>query len=456
MTSSSPARFLKEHPLAEQIRRELHQTFIQEMVSRMPFSLLTLMAIGYFFNEAHSFALLLSWYAGGLGVGLVSFVILRQHNRFLAQKTEYTYADYQRWRWAIYFVAVLWGGLYSSVSLLFFANASDAEIMTVVVVLILNASVPSMTKGNDPWIYILFVVPVFSCFTWQIYHLKMDQYWLLTVIVPIACLSLIAFSLMTHKSQMEFTALRVLHKEAEMKALKANAEKTRFLGAASHDLRQPLQAIKLYLGAIPPSSLPPQAGVLVDKAKEAASNGHQLLDKLLDISALDGEGIQPIMTPFSLLSLLEVVERQYATLVAKKGLDFYVEKVDVTVCYDEQFLLQILENLLSNAVKFTEAGSVSVSYRLEVHRVLLQIEDTGVGIEQALQNRVFEEFVQGADQQANHQASSASAEQTKGMGLGLSIVKRLCELQEIDFSLESEPQKGTRFTLALKRCPSTA
>lgn len=436
----SPSHFLKDHPLAGQIRRELHLTFIKEMVSRMPFSLLTLVAIGFFFNDSNSIQVMLYWYAGAGMVGVLSFFILRAHKRYLDAQAEYSYVQYQRWRLVVYGIAIMWGGLYSSVSLLFFPNANEVEIITVVIILILNASIPSMTKGNDPWVYILFVVPVFSCFTWQVYHLGIEQYWLLTFMVPIACVSLIVFSLMTHKDQMEHSALRILYKEAEIKAVNASVEKTRFLAAASHDLRQPLQSTQLYLGAIRPEQVTPDAQPLIDKAKRAALSGNRLLDKLLDISALDGEGVKPVMQTLPLLQTLQKLEDQYEPLAKEKGLYLRVDKVDVLARYDEQFFLQILQNLVANGIKYTSKGGVEVRCELAGNQLNIHIKDTGIGISKANQIHVFDEFFQVQGTGQNKEI---------GMGLGLSIVKRLCALQNIEVSLESTPNVGTMFTLGL-------
>ncbi|WP_181161405.1 sensor histidine kinase [Maribrevibacterium harenarium] len=410
----------------------------------MPFSFLTLMAIGYFFNDANSLSVMSIWSGFAGLVGLVSFFVLRRHKRFLDSHDEYTYESYQRWRMAVYGIAILWGSLYSSVPLLFFPNANEVEIITVVIVLILNASIPSMTKGNDPWVYILFVVPVFSCFTWQIYHLGVEQYWLLTIMVPIACASLVLFSLMTHKDQMEHTALRILYKESELKAVKANLEKTRFLAAASHDLRQPMQATSLYLGAIQPGQVKGDGQILVNKAKQAAISGNRLLDKLLDISALDGNGVRPNIQALSVLPILQNLADDYALLAQSKGLLFDVDKVDVRACFDEEFLTEILQNLLSNAFKFTEQGCIKVRCDVQENELNIHVQDTGIGMSKVSQIHIFDEF---------YQVQQDGAQQEIGMGLGLSIVKRLCVLQNLEIRLESTVGKGTTFTLTLPLAP---
>lgn len=390
----------------------------------MPFSLVVLVTIAFFFSKANSSTLMMCWYSAAAATGLFSFLMLSLHRQALKRSDDYSYAQYQRWRLVVYLIALLWGGLYSSVALVFFPNANEIEIITVVIVLILNASIPSLTKGNDPWVYILFVVPVFCCFTWQIYYLKIEQYWLLAIMLPVACVCLIVFSLMTHKEQMEHTVLRILYKEAELKAVEATLDKTRFLAAASHDLRQPLQATQMYLQGALASPVSAQAEALIKKAKWATVDTNRLLDKLLNLSALDGEGMTASMRFSSLQPVIEKVVDQCRPFAQQKGLCLNVKNMNVSGYFDELFLQQILQNLVSNAIKYTEQGGISVCAEQTEQHLVVSIKDTGVGISSADQKRIFDEFFQVQTEE-------------EGQGLGLSIVKRLCALQNIELSVES-------------------
>ncbi|MBR7889127.1 HAMP domain-containing histidine kinase [Marinomonas sp. A79] len=412
----------------------------------MPFSLFVLVAIAFFFSKANSATLMLCWYGAAAATGFFSFLMLSLHRQALKCSDDYSYSQYQRWRLVVYLIALLWGGLYSSVALVFFPNANEIEIITVVIVLILNASIPSLTKGNDPWVYILFVVPVFCCFTWQIYYLEIEQYWLLTIMLPVACVCLIVFSLMTHKEQMEYTVLRILYKEAELKAVEATLDKTRFLAAASHDLRQPMQATQMYLQGALALPLSVQAEALIRKAKLASVDTNRLLDKLLNLSALDGEGMTASMRLSSLQPVIEKAIDQYRPVAQQKELFLNVKNMDVNGYFDELFLQQILQNLVSNAIKYTEQGGISVSAEQTEQHLVVSIKDTGIGISSADQKRIFDEFFQ------------VQAEE-EGQGLGLSIVKRLCSLQGIELTVTSCCEKNgdkregapwvTEFTLTL-------
>nr|WP_264194032.1 HAMP domain-containing sensor histidine kinase [Marinomonas algarum] len=245
---------------------------------------------------------------------------------------------------------------------------------------------------------------------------------------------------------MEHTVLRILYKEAELKAVEATLDKTRFLAAASHDLRQPLQATQMYLQGVLTLPLSAQAEALIKKAKLASVDTNHLLDKLLNLSALDGKGMTASMSLSPLRPVIEKVVDQCLPFAQQKGLLLNVENMEVSAYFDELFLQQILQNLVSNAIKYTEQGGISIyAEQIEQH-LIVSIKDTGIGISNTDQKRIFDEFFQVQTE-------------GEGQGLGLSIVKRLCALQGIALSVSSCCEKnggneaddswGTVFTLSL-------
>ncbi|WP_264214589.1 hybrid sensor histidine kinase/response regulator [Leisingera thetidis] len=227
--------------------------------------------------------------------------------------------------------------------------------------------------------------------------------------------------------------------DALSEAERANASKSRFVAAASHDLLQPLSAAKLYVGSLEndlrDAGLRDRAG----KAGNALVAVERILGALLDISKLDS-GLAAIdLTPISLGALLDQLKDELEPVARLKGLDFRVVRSSAVVESDAAYLRRILQNLASNAVRYTTCGKVLIGVRRRRGRVLLEVRDTGPGIAPEHQDSVFQEF-----QRLNAKASPAD-----GMGLGLAIVERACRLLKHPLDLASEVGRGTCFSVEL-------
>jgi signal transduction histidine kinase/ActR/RegA family two-component response regulator len=231
---------------------------------------------------------------------------------------------------------------------------------------------------------------------------------------------------------------------AKVKAEQATASKSRFLAAASHDLRQPLHALTLFARALSRRVEGREAKGLVAQTEQALASLKEMFDALLDVSRLDAGLIEP--KPQDVL-LTEFVERVSAGVRAEaehRGLVFRSRTIDATVRIDQALLETLVRNLLSNALKFTRKGGVMLHCRRVGGRIAIEVLDTGVGISPDAGDAVFQEF---------HRSKFAAAGSNDGLGLGLSIVKRYAELLGIDVSYRSRPGRGTRFRVML---PATA
>jgi signal transduction histidine kinase len=237
-------------------------------------------------------------------------------------------------------------------------------------------------------------------------------------------------------------SLRVERDRAEA----ASQSKTRFFAAASHDLRQPLHALSINattLSLLAGRQPDPMIRELSDSINRALRQSNGLLDGLLDISRLDAGVVQPNLRDVDLVPLLEGVRDEHAPVAAQQGIGLVVELplAPLAVRTDPDLLLRILNNLLSNAFKFTERGEVRLrALAAPDGTVALSVIDTGRGIPAAERERVFEEF---------YQIGNASRDRSRGLGLGLSIVRRIAQLLSIRVGLESTPGRGTRIDLAL-------
>lgn len=231
--------------------------------------------------------------------------------------------------------------------------------------------------------------------------------------------------------------------EARHAAQRADDAKTRFLAAASHDLRQPVHAGGLFVASLAAERLPPRAAELADRLGRTLSGLDELLGRLLDISSFDAGQVPVQAGPVDVGALLERVASRFAPLAHHKGLELRVRRGRPAWVHSDPVLLgQVIANLLSNAVRHTERGGVLVGVGRRGGEVVVDVVDTGPGIAAEHREAIFEEFVQLGEH---------ARDRREGLGLGLAIVRRLCERLGHACELASVPGRGTRFTLRLGR-----
>jgi signal transduction histidine kinase len=221
----------------------------------------------------------------------------------------------------------------------------------------------------------------------------------------------------------------------------ANLAKSRFLAAASHDLRQPIHALNLYLGAFAQIQLPRQAGSLLAKVRQCAHIMDDMFRTLLDVSKLDAGAVKPQPGLFPLAPLLARTQLEFEPQAREKGLRLRVVRSSAFVHSDPGLVERILRNLVSNAIRYTQSGGVVVGCRRHQGKVRLCVYDSGVGIETSEQSLVFEEF---------YQVDNRERDRSKGLGLGLAIVERLARLLDARLTLTSRPGHGSLFALDLE------
>ena len=222
----------------------------------------------------------------------------------------------------------------------------------------------------------------------------------------------------------------------------ASRAKSRFLAAASHDLRQPMHTMALLSATMMLAELPPNARETAENIEEAIGELSSLLDGLLDISKLDA-GIVTIRREATLLEpVLERLHRDIALAARDKGISVTFScEPGLAVTTDRQHLERILRNLLDNAVKYTDRGTITVAAGTSEGRARIRVADTGIGIADEEQERVFEEF---------YQIDNLERDRVRGLGLGLPIVRRLCKLLDVGLQLRSAPGKGTEVDLRIE------
>ena len=241
--------------------------------------------------------------------------------------------------------------------------------------------------------------------------------------------------------------------EAKAQAEAANLSKTRFLAAASHDLLQPLNAARLFLGALVEIDLPANAVPLVANAETAFESVERLLSALLDISKLDAGVLTPVIEDVPLGPLLRRLMTEFTPLAERKGLSLRLLPTAAVARTDRDMLSRAIMNLISNAIRYTRQGGVLVGVRRDGDGFRVEVIDTGVGIPPEKQPEIFEEF---------RRLGTDVEQKDRGFGLGLAIVERIARILEHPLSVRSVPGRGSRFALRLpasrlrERAPATA
>ena len=251
------------------------------------------------------------------------------------------------------------------------------------------------------------------------------------------------------------TELEVRVAERTRALKQANLTKTRFLAAASHDLRQPVVTIGLLIDLLSEQIQVPAQRRMIDRVNDAVASMEALLKGLLDLSRLEAGTVQPRFEAIELQSLFDAIAAHVSEAAHQKGLKLRLHPTALAVRSDRVLLEQIVRNLVSNAVRYTDRGGVLVGARRRGNSVLLQVWDTGHGIAAEQQERIFDEFVQGAGPAPARPGPVAAhpgrrnAEGNVGLGLGLAIVRRAVQLLNHRLSLASQPGRGSCFALSL-------
>ena len=224
---------------------------------------------------------------------------------------------------------------------------------------------------------------------------------------------------------------------AKAEAERANNAKSRFLAAASHDLRQPLSALGLYVGVLK-NKLAPADAPLLSNMRNCVSSLSELLTDLLDLSKLDAGVVTPEVSDFAVADLLANLVSVHAPEALLKGLRLRCLSSDLTARTDPVLFRRLLGNLIANAIRYTESGGVLIGCRRRQGKAWIEVWDTGIGIPEEKISEIFEEF-----RQLGHD------ERNRGSGLGLAIVARSAALLGLQIRVRSRPGKGSLFAVEL-------
>ncbi len=299
-----------------------------------------------------------------------------------------------------------------------------------------------------------FVMPIFSIVLVRLLSLGSAEYVALGTASLFYMLILLLFCRVQNKSVLESMQIRFENADlvAELQLQKASAEaakaraeqadlaKSRFLAAASHDLRQPLHALSLFSATLRELELDVRQREVVEQIHRNIDSLEALFDELLDISKLDAGYIRPSIVDFPIQRVLDALRTRYAPLADDKALSFRVKGCRATVRSDAALLERVLGNLVANAIRYTHTGGVLVGCRKRGQTLTIAVWDSGIGIASEQHERIFEEFFQ---------LGNPERDRRNGLGLGLPIARRIVHLLGSELSLHSTPGRGSVFALSV-------
>ena len=235
-------------------------------------------------------------------------------------------------------------------------------------------------------------------------------------------------------------ALTAAKRQAEL----ASIAKTRFLAAASHDLRQPLQTLSLLQGLLAKRVVDEKAQQLVGRIDDALGAMTGMLNTLLDINQIEVGSVKPEIADIPVNGLFDRLREELTYHAQAAGLAFRVVPCALSIRSDRRLLEQMVRNLISNALKYTQRGRVLLGCRRRQGKLRIEIWDTGIGIPESELKAVFEEY---------YQVDNAARQRSQGLGLGLSIVKSLGELLHHPIRVRSLQGKGSVFSIEVPLTP---
>jgi two-component system, sensor histidine kinase len=340
------------------------------------------------------------------------------------------------------FTGLMWGGI----ALWFFPPDLAYQALMICLVLGLVAGAVSLDSVYPPSLYI-YVFGVTLPLLVRLLLAGDEVHWILFIMLLLFLISSLSAGRELSKTfwkslwqRYENDSLILQLKEQKAIAESANRDKSRFLASASHDLRQPLQALVLFSDALQNVAKQNDTRHLAVQVGKSVSALVDMFDELLDISKFDAGVVHAVKQHFKLQDVLDRLHADFMPLASGKGLQLTLPQTHLVAYSDPNLLERILRNLISNAIRYTDVGEVKVSCQSGDGQLYFDVLDTGIGIRAASMPHIFEEY---------YQVDNQHRDRLKGLGLGLAIVRRMEALLGCHVSVVSEQSHGSTFSFSV-------
>jgi signal transduction histidine kinase/ActR/RegA family two-component response regulator len=424
---------------------------------RLPLPILVLCAYVAYLSWGYvALPVVIGWAALTVGVLIArSILIVALRRRGGVER------DPEAWARRFTALAALSGVVSGSAALLFFeALPADRQALLTMVMCCWGAGALASSSAY-PRAYLAFAAPLFAQIGFAWLHAEAPGAWFIALLLVAFLAVMLVFVREGGRVVVESIELRFANEEllaekeelirllraeyekaqaARAKAEEASRSKSQFLASASHDLRQPLHALSLLTALLREASVDSHVREVGRHIDQSVQSLERLFGALLDLSKLDAGVVKIDLHELDLAELVEHLSDEYRSKAQEKSLAYEVSCPRLWLRTDPMQLERILRNLLENAIRFTDAGRVTLSAQRSGNDAVISVRDTGSGIPEVEHSRVFEEF---------YQLQNPGRDRSKGLGLGLSIVKRLVELLGYRVQLQSAPGRGSTFTVTL-------
>lgn len=419
----------------------IYQTIPTHLATSVSVSILVAWLL---WSEENSTALIIWLFVGSLSIGL-RLASLHAFNKI---KDNYQ-GSLKNWAWLAVFQLSFYGLMWGLVPVLFVDIGTDPTEKVIVAYFfssfILIGQAVTYCAYRPMWFS--YAIPASGA---MLLMLIVDNtpgsniwalYLVLLIIFCISSLQKNHRSIMEEiKLKLEYAELVPMLRQEKEKADRANLSKSTFLASASHDLRQPVHAMNLFIEMLQKKPIPDDAKMLVDRIASSAINLKSLFSSLLDISSLDAGSVDVNKKVINVAGCVEAVSALHALEIAERKLALHNDVQDLNVFTDPVLLGRILSNLLVNAIRYTDQGSITITVKTVDQFAVISIDDTGKGISAENLKHIFDEFIQ---------LHNPERDRNKGLGLGLAICRRLANLLGTDIVVRSKLGEGSSFSLAL-------
>jgi signal transduction histidine kinase len=442
---------------AQDVQQQIRAEQIEILYRHIPLSqatnLLVATLLTWFLWKNIPHETLLGWWSGIVGVVLLRVVMLIAYRRRRPDSRI-------RWHTLMTAATTLSGILWGAAGILFFLADSTATL--VFLTIILAGMSAGTIASHSSWPPAQLSYAILTMMPISLRYLAEDSdLWVLGPMCMIYFFNILVFSRQTSRTLIESIRLRLekqklvlqlrdemaAAEQARQRAEDANLAKSKFLAAASHDLRQPLHAVNLFIEALRNEKDPSRAETVLASLGASAQALEELLNELLDISKLEAGLFKPQTRVVALQEIFAALERELQPVAEENGIELGFVATHLKIESDPNMLGRILRNIITNAIRYTDKGAVLVGCRRKGGRVAITVCDTGPGIAPEHHRAIFREF---------YQLGNPARDRRKGLGLGLAIVDGLCRILDHPLELKSKLGHGTTFQVQVPIAVDTA